>query len=323
MTPPTRHTKSSSARRASGRMALALLLITEARCRSGEIYPVPCAGDASTNGTAFRTAVETALNNSEIALGSCTYQVGDTMRDSYNTGILISGKTGLTIRGNGQGQTIVTFTRKVYIGFEIRSNTRNLTIKDMTIAGSVLSPLCQENGFDDGVQCYTSADGSRPATHGVASTGGQTGIDGVVLTNLELKDLAVGISVGSELAGRCVANTYLNATVSNNYIHDMRGKYGGSGYGIHSACAQDVVIRKNTIARAQRHSIYQGKTPLINDKPIRIVSNVIIVPGHGPELYGPNVAALAMARSTNVTAVDNKIVGGHTFGVSAEWDPVT
>jgi hypothetical protein len=109
--------------------------------------------------------------------------------------------------------------------------------------------------------------------------------------------------------------------VQHNYVHDIPGKRGGSGYGIHAECAAGAIIRNNVISRTQRHGIYIGRTAVNASAPTVVAGNVIIDHGHGPELYSVKAAAITLARSDNVTAIDNRVVGGHTYGITAEYDP--
>jgi hypothetical protein len=277
---------------------------------------VPCTGNPSADGDALRTAVEGATDNTTVTLGPCLYQIRALLRDGYNTGILIGGKTGVIIQGAGAGETTVRFERPVYIGFEVRANSSILTIEQMTIAGSVNQSLCTENPdlnhpeADPPQWCYGDPASSRPNTHGIS--GPQASGDGFVFTNLEVKDLAVGIEVP---AG--------SSTVSNNYVHDIHGTYPGSGYAIANG-AMSIVIRDNVIVRAGRHSIYQGGTGLYgwgsNPNPVVIIGNTIVDHGHGGEIYSVQQSALTLARSDNVNVIDNTIVGGHAYGISVEYD---
>ena len=144
-------------------------------------------------------------------------------------------------------------------------------------------------------------------------------VNGVTMKNLEVTNLAVGLSVGG---GVCSGGSYVNVLVDGNYVHDIHGIYSGSGYGLHTDCAQSVTFRNNIILRAHRHAIYQARTPHPNELPNVIAGNVIIDhAGEGEQYPNPEIAALVLARSNNVTAIDNTLIGNNAFGISAEYDP--
>ena len=281
-----------------------------------------CAGTPTSRGAALREAVESAEDGATITLGPCEYLVGDSLRagfdhrDSlwYNSGIRIEGKQNLTIVGAGVGRTVVRLERSVYMGFEIRSHTVGLTIRDLTIAGGIEGSLCDETPE---LPCYTGPASPTPRTHGIGSQDRTRGVRDLLLERLEIRDVAVGISVGG---GQCWEP--FHGTIRDNHIQDARGTYAGSGYGIQLGCANGVVVRDNTIIRAERHAIYQAWTGHPNSYPVVIIGNTIIDHGHG-EVWGEIMSALVVARSDNVAVIDNTLIGGHAYGISGEYDPET
>ncbi len=261
-------------------------------------------------GESIHDAVRCAEVGETITLMSGTHYL--------RTDVLIEGKVGLTIQGQGQGVTRVHLDTAVAIGFEIRSGTKGLTIRDLTIHGYKTSSQTPEN------------------PHGIASYSGQQGIEDVVITRVEVDSVAVGISVGSppdhKDSTECTAGSYSDVVVSDNFVHDIFGTgyvpgsvAPASGYGIHAQCADGLTIRYNQIERVARHSIYVAKNTLPTSQ-IGVIGNVVVDHRHGIELpphelnwYG---AALAVARSGNVHVVDNLIVGSHSSSleVSEEND---
>jgi hypothetical protein len=284
-----------------------------------------CVGTPQERGDALRAVVEDAQDGDHIVLGSCEYFVTERLLDEYdnrpgilyNSGIRIGDVSDLTIRGAGQGRTVVKFARPVYIGFEILSNTNNLTISDMTIAGSIVEPLCQENS---GIAiCYDGKTSDHPNTHGISSPARAERVRNVRFTGLEVRDLAVGISIGVWGSRYC---DYSEVIIEGNHVHDMHGTHAGSGYGIHLGCASGVTVRGNLVERTGRHAIYAGRSPTDNPRPTLIIGNTIIDHGHD-EFRDERVAAISAARSDNVVIVDNTLIRSHPYAISVEYDPDT
>lgn len=281
---------------------------------------VPCNAD-------LRAIIEAAPNDTTLRLGACTYAVSSIMRDGIRSGIQIKDKKRLAIMGAGQGRSVVQFARDTYIGFEIGSGTQDLTISSLTVRGSITKALCDETpasptfvNSDGDKTCYTTGDLALPNTHLIGSRGGARGVARVTVRDVELADASVGLSVGSA----CESGAYDGAIVENNYVHDMHGKYTGSGYGLHVACATDVVFRNNLIERPHRHGIYVAMTSPTNEQTLRVIGNTIV--DHGGQGEGPTVqeAALVLARADNVLALNNTIVGGtSSYALSAEYDAQT
>lgn len=256
-----------------------------------------------------------------LQLASCTYNVSPNPAGAIaDNGILVEGKRNLEIRGAGQGATVVHLTSAIDLGFQIRSGTKSLTIRSLTIEGEIAS-----QNF-------------AVATHGVASHSDVIGVENIRIDSIEARNLAVGISVGNAQGGRTLCNLdgYSGAVVENNYVHDIFGfDPGGRGYGIHSACAGNVQITHNIVRNAQRHSIYQGQnlysngaggrlSPAASPK-VNIIGNWSIDGRHGLVSDDDTVqtrAAIVASRSHNVSVVNNTIVRSHSRGieVSSEFD---
>jgi hypothetical protein len=164
---------------------------------------------------------------------------------------------------------------------------------------------------------------ARPPTRGIGSTSTNPVVSGVTIRNTALRDLAVGIDAHANCANP--ASRFSNVVIEQNQIDGIHGTYGGSGYGIWLSCADSVVVRDNVIRRSTRHAIYAGDTRIPNAGPIVILRNAIIDHGHA-ELIHPDPQkslALSVARSDNVTVIDNVFVRSHTFALSTEWEPYT
>jgi hypothetical protein len=283
-----------------------------------DVVSIGCSGTSAARGDSLRLAVENAPNNRTISLGSCEYWVNHLPRGGYNSGILIdSGLTGLTITGAGPGNTVVTFARSVYIGFEIRDSVRNLSISRMSIRGLV----------SDGTS-YSAADDTLPATHGVASfNGAVTHADSITLRELEVYHFAVGISINSAIntgnpnePETCEPSRFRNVSVISNDVHDLYtdAVTGAVGYGIHNACATNVRIAENVVRRAQRHSIYQARTAP-GESNVVIERNLIVDHRHGDLPWDPDFGygAISVWRSNDVAVVNNVVIAAHAYGIDA------
>jgi hypothetical protein len=268
---------------------------------------VGCLGTATERGQALRTAVEGAAPSTIVELGSCTYELDP--RPAGTSGIWID-RDSLTIRGTGSDSRIL-LRPTVALGLEIQSGAQHITIRDLLIEGPVTATR------PDGVA-------AMEPSQAVGSYSGQSRIQNITITGIEVKNVTVGISIGSPQDGACVPGRYVQAEVVGNYVHDVHGLVQGSGYAIHVECAERAIIRGNVVARAERHSIYQARTVQVGDgRPddVVILDNTII--DHSPvwRCDGTRRVAIAIARSNNVTVIGNLIVSPYQEAISVEWDP--
>lgn len=321
-------------------LAAALAPATATACAPQVI--VSADGTAEERGARLRTAIEASCATSqEIVLGNAVYAVSaaGAGHENRNDGIWISNRTNLTIRGSGHS-SIIRFSRNTYIGLVVRSNVQNLTIRDLTIEGGLLPGEETKRRYESGSDtkpcsgapvpmpggCFTEGTGAYPNTHGIGSYTGATNVSNVFISNLQVRNLAVGISVGAETVGPqdtrfCAPNSYNNVTVVGNVVRNMYGRDSGSGYGIHGVCVENLLIVDNVIENTGRHAIYQGRTRTIGESPgnVLIVRNTVSNHGDVNGTFADhNRAAIAIARSVNTTAAGNVVIGSREAGISVE-----
>lgn len=308
-----------------------------------EIVYVNCTGDDTDRGRAFRDALENAHSNTIISLCNGTHRVSP--RSDWS-GVLIerpNGLTGLTVQGCQivGCRSVVKFERTVYLGLAIGNGVSNLTLRGFTIEGSLTKDEAGSQRFrrmPDGsidetspckpeIKLCFSAPGqepNNPNTHGIAFRSGIRG--NVLITQIELNDLAVGIdaSSGSSSCKSDPIPVATNVTISNNRISQMHGVDAGSGYGIVTSCSENVLVIDNIVANTGRHAIYHGRSAdNVGSGNVRIIRNTIV--DHG-RVYGKvvrwaiNRAALVFARGGHGSIVNNTFIGGHAYSISVERD---
>lgn len=242
--------------------------------------------------TDLAQTITTAPNNTKLLLKAGHYYL--------NRSCQISGKENLKIIGEGEARTIIHLPEGMYIGFEIGSDINGLEISRLSIVGEVKSQQFTRN------------------THAIGSVGGKSNQQNVVYRNLLIKNVAVGISIGSGIGEECTSNCR-NFKVLNNRLEDIYGEEAGSGYGIHNECAVESFIAGNTIINATRHSIYQARGYKVS------ISNNILL-NHGKPSAGLKSyyrSALVVARSSEIKAFRNTIENSYDVGLSVERDGPT
>ena len=247
--------------------------------------------------SALRTAIANAAPGSRINIAAGIYDVG-------STPIKIEGRQGVEIVGAGRGQTILRGNGSAQFIIELAGSNENLKVSSLTIEGATTLST---------------------NTHGLASGGNRINLRGARFFDLEVKNVAVGISVVASGAGICN-----DVEITNNYlsnIQDFRNSAGttsGSGYGIHNEACTQVRIAGNVIRNADRHSIYQA-TAYQPDRPgpgsIVIEENLIIDHARTSSLTNSWLVALAVARSSNVVVAHNVIVNSYRDAISIENPP--
>jgi hypothetical protein len=299
---------------------------------------VSTSGTDASRGQALRAAIEGSSGCEIIQIGNATYQIDGAYHKSGfgNDGVWITASN-LEIRGQGTGST-VKFGRATYIGFVIDSGVHHLTMKNFAIRGSLVPGDDARRRYQhdtddipcdevrDQVPCFTGITGAVPNVHGIGVYGGTTNVSHVLITQLDVQDVAVGINVGAEAGGLCAPASFDRVTISGNFLKNMYGRDSGSGYGIVTACASHLLVIDNTLMNTGRHAIYHGKTVLSGSPAddVRIVHNSSIDHGHvNGTLADPNRVAIVAARSRNVSIVDNTIIGSHEPGISVESETLT
>ena len=182
----------------------------------------------------------------------------------------------------------------MHFGFYIGSNNEHLTIRDLFIKGT--SPLSVN-------------------THAIGNFSGSTNNRFIRYTNLHIEDVAVGISAATSTSG-----VYQRVAITDNLVRRTIGTEGGWGYGIHMENATDVLIARNRIEQATRHSIYLARSAAGSN--IVVERNEII--DHDRDLQQPQfyAAALAVSRSSDVTIAHNVLINPRTIGISVEADEI-
>lgn len=245
--------------------------------------------------SSLRAAIANAGPNSRVNIPAGVYDLG-------NTGIVIQGKNNLEIFGAGRGQTIIRAGPSASYIFELAGTNTNLSVAHMTLEGAA---------------------SLATNTHGLASGGDRLSLQGANYFDLDVHNVAVGISVvvgpGSSVC--------TGIQIHDNYLDNIQDFFtapnntSGSGYGIHNDGCTDVRIAGNTIRNADRHSIYQarGYQP---DHPgpgsIVIENNLIIDHAQTSSLNNDWLVALVVARSSNVVVANNVIINPYHDALSIE-----
>jgi len=257
--------------------------------------PIKTTYVATTNDLA--SLIEAATDNTQFVLAAGTHNVSSDIN---------IGKKRIQIVGKGKYNTTVKAATNVPIIFDVESDVEDLKIHKMKIEG-------------------TPPQSGAYGTHGIGSNGGTTNVRRVTFKDLLVTDLAVGISVGSGLDGSNNPYIYDTVLIERNALVNLLGIDSGHGYGIHNDTANNVIIRRNYIEKADRHSIYQGRVPIGGS--ILIENNFSLNHDYYSKqttLPGGYVesAAIAIARSPSVKCADNLVVNSRTYSMSVEYDNV-
>jgi hypothetical protein len=246
----------------------------------------------------LRAAITNARPNSRVSIPAGTYDIG-------NTPIRIEDKRGVQIIGAGQGKTIIRSGASAPFILELAGTNTNLTIAGMSLYGA--THLAKN-------------------THALAEGPDRMTLTGGRFHDLDIRNVAVGISVAGTGTGYCD-----DVQITNNYLDNIQnvltatGTTSGSGYGIHNESCTNVRIADNVIRNADRHSIYQAKAyqpdrPRANGS-IVIEHNLIINHASTSSINEDFLVAIVVARSANVTVAHNVIVNPYHDAISIE-DPV-
>lgn len=243
----------------------------------------------------IRAAIAGARSNSTVTIPAGSYNIG-------STPIRIENKRNVRIVGAGAGRTIVRSSPSAPFIFELAGSNDGLTVADMTLEGS---PRLARN------------------THGLASGSDRMNLTRARFHDLEIRNVAVGISVVGSGNGICE-----DVRITSNRLENIQdftapdGTTSGSGYGIHNDGCTNVRISDNVIRNADRHSIYQASAyqpqrPAASGS-IVIDNNRIIDHGKTSSLSNEWQVALVIARSSNVVVSRNEIVNPFFDAISIE-----
>jgi hypothetical protein len=246
----------------------------------------------------LRSAIANARAGATVSIPSGTYDIG-------SVPLRIQDKRNVHIVGAGAGRTMIRASASAPFIFELAGSNDDLEVAGMTLEG---------------------ASRLRKNTHALASGSDRMNLTRAWFHDLEIRNVAVGISVAGTGSGICD-----DVRITSNKLDNIQdvvkpdGTTSGSGYGIHNDGCSNVRIAGNTIRNADRHSIYQASA-YQPDRPrasgsIVIENNVII--DHGKTSSLPNVwqVALAVARSSNVLVSGNEIINPYHDAMSIEDAP--
>jgi hypothetical protein len=245
----------------------------------------------------LRAAIANAGPNSRVNIPAGVYNIG-------NTPIRIEGKRGVEITGAGEGRTVIKAGASAPFIFEMAGSNANLTVANMSLEGAA--------------RLATN-------THGLAVGSDRVSLTGARFHNLDIRNVAVGISVASSSSGACNDIQITNNSLDN--IQDVvtsGGVTSGSGYGIHNDGCTEVGIADNVLRNVDRHSIYQARAYQPNGSgpgTIVIDHNLIIDHAKTSSLHDTWLVAIVVARSSNVTVSRNAIVNPYHDAMSIEDAP--
>ena len=246
----------------------------------------------------LRVAISSARQNSRVTIPAGIYNIG-------NTPLRIEGKRNVQIIGAGAGKTIIRATASAPYIFELAGSNDNLTVAGMSLEGAV--SLARN-------------------THGLASGSDRMNLTHARFRDLDIRNVAVGISVVGSGSGICD-----DVQITSNRLDNIQdvvtstGVTSGSGYGIHNDGCSNVRIADNVIRNADRHSIYQASA-YQPDRPkasgsVVIEHNLVINHAQTSSLRSEWLVAIAVARSSNVVVSRNVIVNPYYDAISIENPP--
>ena len=240
------------------------------------------------------------INNAQagdtIILSAGTYHV------TVDTGFVFKNKTNLTVLGQGSATVIAIDSANNY-GFFIRDNNNGLTISNLRIQGT---------------PHFIDPESVVVVQTGIAPSGGSVHNRNIRLTDLEISDVAVGISVGapgtptSDCSDITTASSH-HIVIARNLIRNIVGGKRASGIGIHLDNARQATVANNEIRDAPRHSIYQARC----GDSVVIRENLIL--DHGRSHPYRERAAVVVARSAHVTVANNLFVNSYDHALSVEY----
>ncbi|MFN2601498.1 MAG: hypothetical protein ABR582_01945 [Gemmatimonadaceae bacterium] len=246
----------------------------------------------------LRAAITKARPNSRVNIPAGIYNIG-------STPLRIEDKRNVQIIGAGAGKTIIRSAASAPFIFEIAGSNDRLTVASMSLEGAV--HLAKN-------------------THALASGSDRMNLTRARFHDLDIRNVAVGISVVGSGNGICD-----DVQITANHLDNIQDFFtapnhtSGSGYGIHNDGCSNVRIADNVIRNADRHSIYQASA-YQPDRPkasgsIIIDHNVIIDHAKTSSLNNDWLVAIVVARSSNVVVSRNVIVNPYHDAISIEDPP--
>ena len=230
---------------------------------------------------ALRSAVRDAQPFQQILIAPGVYDLG-------NEGLSIANKSDIEIFGSGRGRTVIRLGPDVLTGFNTPGNVRRISIAHLTIQGTLPSTV---------------------ATTGIGSDDSRVSLTTAAFFDLEIKDVAVGISLVSPRGGQCSDISVTGNTLDNIQDFVLPGGFTrGSGYGIQNENCWRVRIADNVIKNADRHAIYQALQTGYGGVGVVIENNLILEHASTPTIDRWYLTALDVWRSQGVVVANNVIV---------------
>ncbi|MEJ7760739.1 MAG: hypothetical protein WKF55_14235 [Gemmatimonadaceae bacterium] len=232
--------------------------------------------------SSLRAAIRNAQPFQQIQIAPGVYDLGD-------EGLRIASKNDLEIFGAGRGKTIIRLGPNILTGFNTPGNVKRISIAHMTIQGTLPSNV---------------------PTAAIATDDDRLSLTSAKYYDLEIKDVAVGISLVSPRGGQCSDIAITGNSLDNIQDFVLPGGFTrGSGYGIHNENCWRVRIADNVIRNADRHAIYQALQTGYGGVGVIIENNLILDHASTPAIDRWYLTALDVWRSQGVVVANNLIVG--------------
>jgi len=229
----------------------------------------------------LRSAIRNAEPFQQILIAPGVYDLGD-------EGLRIANKSDLEIFGAGRGKTIIRLGPNILTGFNTPGNVKRISIAHMTIQGTLPSNV---------------------ATIAIGSDDDRVSLTGANFYDLEIRDVAVGISLTSPRGGQCSDINITGNSLDNLQDFVLPGGFTrGSGYGIHNENCWRVRIADNVIRNADRHAVYQALQTGYGGVGVVIENNLIVDHATTPSIDRWYLTALDVSRSQGVVVANNVIV---------------
>lgn len=264
----------------------------------GILAPIRAEAQARFSVADLRAAITNARPNSRVDIPAGTYDIG-------NTPLRVEGKRNVQIIGAGAGKTVIRAGASAPFIFELAGSNDGLTVAGMSLEGA--AHLAKN-------------------THALASGPDRMNLTRARFHDLDIRNVAVGISVAGTGNGICD-----DVQITSNHLDNIQDFFtapnntSGSGYGIHNDGCSNVRIADNVIRNADRHSIYQASA-YQPDRPkasgsIVIDHNTIIDHAKTSSLNNDWLVAIVVARSSNVVVSNNTIINPYHDAISIEDPP--
>lgn len=243
-----------------------------------------CVGDGHVDDTlAFQALITACPTGSTILLPAIgTFKCGN---------LVVNNKTHFAIESLGASiQWTGTGVGGAYIGIQLTGTLTDCRFDNLVLNG-------------DGVLANAHA--------GIWNSSGPT-LTNIKIRGCRITNVIFGAGLGADGSG-----SIDGLEMSGNYVDNVVGTSGGSGYGLYHASSSstpaNVRIVNNEVSRAQRHSIYQGK-----GVGVVIANNTIRLHRTGQSVPGSPLCAIVVARTTDFVVSGNLVDTAQDGGISVE-----